>query len=175
MVVEQLAARWRTDWTDEPKFQARGGAGAAERRAGVVVPAADVHEFERRVGGRNDGFYQLPPERLLVVVDDADLPLGGLRMRPSGSSGGHHGLESIEQRLGTRATPRLRVGIGRAAGAREISNYVLGKFATDEQDLWAKVLTVAADQAECWLDAGIATAMNQYNGVVDSGNENIKK
>jgi peptidyl-tRNA hydrolase len=58
---------------------------------------------------------------------------------------------------------------------REISNYVLGKFDAAESVLLEKVLTVAADQAECWLDAGIAKAMNQYNGVVNSGNENIKK
>jgi PTH1 family peptidyl-tRNA hydrolase len=174
MVVEQLAARWKTDWTDEKKFQARVAQG---RRNGGPVWLCQPQTFMNLSGetvAAMLGFYQLPPERLLVVVDDADLPLGGLRLRPAGSSGGHHGLESIERQLGTQATPRLRVGIGRAAGAREISNYVLGKFAADDQDLWAKVLTVAADQAECWLDAGIATAMNQYNGVVNPGNENIK-
>ena len=60
-------------------------------------------------------FYQLPPDRMLIVVDDADLPLGQIRLRPEGSSGGHHGLESVEQQLGTRDYPRLRLGIGRRA------------------------------------------------------------
>jgi PTH1 family peptidyl-tRNA hydrolase len=119
-------------------------------------------------------FYQLPPVRLLVVVDDADLPLGTLRLRPEGSSGGHHGLESIEQHLGTSATARLRIGIGRTDGLREISDHVLGKFDAGESVRLEEVLTVAADQAECWLDAGIEKAMNQYNGVASSGNENIK-
>ena len=175
MVVEQLAARWQADWTDEKKFQARV---AQARRNGGPVWLCQPQTFMNLSGeavGAMMAFYQLPPERLLVVVDDADLPLGGLRLRPAGSSGGHHGLESVEQHLGTRAVARLRVGIGRADGAREISNHVLGKFAPDENGLLEKVLTVAADQAECWLDAGIATAMNQYNGVVNSGNENIKK
>ncbi len=117
-------------------------------------------------------FYQVPRERLLVVVDDADLPLGELRLRPSGSSGGHHGLESVEQHLGTREYARLRVGIGRQAGAREITGHVLGRFSSTEAALADTVLTVASDQAETWLDAGIQRAMSQFNGVaVTSANE----
>ena len=76
----------------------------------------------------------LPTPRLaamLVVVDDADLPLGEIRLRAGGSSGGHHGLESVEQHLGTRDYARLRIGIGRQAGAREITGYVLGRFNSD--------------------------------------------
>jgi PTH1 family peptidyl-tRNA hydrolase len=103
---------------------------------------------------------------LLVVVDDADLPLGELRLRPAGSSGGHHGLESIEQRLGTRNYARLRIGIGREAGARQISGYVLGRFDSTEMKLVDTVLNVACDQAECWLRAGIQKAMSQFNGAV---------
>jgi PTH1 family peptidyl-tRNA hydrolase len=90
-------------------------------------------------------------------------------LRPGGSSGGHHGLESIEAQLGTREYPRLRVGIGRREGAREITGHVLGRFDSTEADLVAKVLTVAANQAEAWLMAGIQKAMNQFNGVVDGG------
>jgi len=105
-------------------------------------------------------------------VDDADLPLGQLRLRPGGSSAGHHGLESIEQHLSTRDYPRLRVGIGRQNGAREITGHVLGRFSSTEAALADKVLTVAADQAETWLAAGIQKAMSQFNGIVtDSANE----
>lgn len=111
-------------------------------------------------------YYHLPPEKLLVIVDDADLPLGELRLRPGGSSGGHHGLESIERRLGTRDYPRQRIGIGRQAGAREITDYVLGRFHSTETALADKVLDVAADQAQAWLDAGIQKAMSKFNGVV---------
>jgi peptidyl-tRNA hydrolase, PTH1 family len=109
---------------------------------------------------------------VLVVVDDADLPLGELRLRPRGSSGGHHGLESIERHLGTREYPRLRLGIGRQNGAREITGYVLGRFHSTELELAAKVLTAATDQAESWLETGIQKAMSQFNGVVgDSAKE----
>ncbi len=65
---------------------------------------------------------------MVVVVDDADLPLGEIRLRAGGSSGGHHGLESIEQHLGSREFARLRIGIGRRDGAREITGHVLGRF-----------------------------------------------
>jgi UDP-N-acetylenolpyruvoylglucosamine reductase len=95
-----------------------------------------------------------------------------LRLRPGGSSGGHHGLESIEQHLGTREYARLRVGIGRQSGAREITGYVLGRFNSTEAALVDRVLTVASDQAETWLEAGIQRAMSQFNGVVsDPANE----
>jgi PTH1 family peptidyl-tRNA hydrolase len=112
-------------------------------------------------------FYDLAPVKILVVMDDADLPLGQLRLRPRGSSGGHHGLESIEQHLGTREYPRLRVGIGRREGAREITGHVLGRFDSTEAVLADKVLIRAADQAEAWLVAGIQKAMTRFNGVID--------
>ena len=99
-------------------------------------------------------FYRIPFNAVLVVVDDADLPLGELRLRPRGSSGGHHGLESIESHLGTREFARLRIGIGRTDGARQITNYVLGRFSAGEAELAEKVFAAAANQAECWLTAG---------------------
>jgi PTH1 family peptidyl-tRNA hydrolase len=112
--------------------------------------------------------------QILVAVDDADLPFGEIRLRKSGSSGGHHGLESIEQHLASREFARLRIGIGRKDSSREITNYVLGKFDSGENDLLKKVLERASDQIETWLEAGIEKAMSQFNGVVDSTNEKKK-
>lgn len=109
-------------------------------------------------------FYRLALTHLLVIVDDADLSLGQLRLKPSGSSGGHHGLESIEQHLGTRNYARLRVGIGRQGTERQIAGYVLGRFDSTEAAVADKILDVAADQAQTWLVAGIQKAMNLYNG-----------
>lgn len=113
-------------------------------------------------------FYRLPLDHLLVAVDDADLPLGELRLRTGGSSGGHHGLESVGQHLATQTFARLRLGIGRKDGAREITDYVLDRFDAAEAALMEKVLGRAADQAECWLDDGIEMAMNQFNGSVET-------
>jgi PTH1 family peptidyl-tRNA hydrolase len=175
MVVEQLASRWGAVWNDEKKFAARvAQARRGEQRVWLSQPQTFMNLSGETVAAMVK-FYQLPLNRLLVVVDDADLPLGTIRLRPDGSSGGHHGLESIEQHLASRQTARMRIGIGRVDGVREIGSYVLGKFDATESVLLEKVLTVAANQAECWLDAGIAKAMNQYNGVVSSGNDNIKK
>ena len=165
-LVERLAERWRAGWTYEKRFNAR--LAKAERSSGSVwlcQPQTYMNSSGETVG-RAVEYYRIAIGRLLVAVDDADLPLGEIRLRPGGSSGGHHGLESLEQHLGTREYGRLRIGIGREAGGREITNYVLGRFSSTELPLLDKVLTVACDQLECWLDAGIQKAMSQFNGVV---------
>jgi peptidyl-tRNA hydrolase, PTH1 family len=172
LVAERLADRWQASWTYEKKFNARlASAQRGPRRALLCEPQTYMNSSGEAVGAVL-GYYQVPPTGLLVVVDDADLPLGELRLRPGGSSGGHHGLESIEQHVGTREYARLRVGIGRQDGAREITGYVLGRFGSTEAALADRVLTVATDQAEAWLEAGIQKAMSQFNGVVsDPANE----
>ena len=125
--------------------------------------ASSVRRFAARSAFRNRIHFT-------GFVDDADLPLGELRLRSGGSSGGHHGLESIERRVGTREFARLRIGIGRADGAREITDHVLGRFSAAEAAVAEKVLTVACDQVECWLHDGIQKAMTQFNGIVESSN-----
>lgn len=175
LLLEKLAGRWRANWVLEKKFNARvAKVQFGERRALLCQPQTFMNSSGDAVGALMK-FYQLPPSRLLVSVDDADLPLGEIRLRGCGSSGGHHGLESIQAHLGTREFARQRIGIGRTDGAREITNYVLGKFSAAEALVFEKILTVAADQAECWLNAGIQKAMNQFNGVVkDSASEGKK-
>jgi PTH1 family peptidyl-tRNA hydrolase len=172
LVADRLAERWRASWTYEKKFSARlASVQQNERRTLLCEPQTHMNSSGEAVGAVV-AFYRVPLTGLLVVVDDADLPLGQIRLRPGGSSGGHHGLESIEQHLGTRDYARLRIGIGRLSGAREITGYVLGRFSSTEAALADRVLTVASDQAETWLEAGIQKAMRQFNGVVnDSANE----
>jgi len=166
MVVELLAERWRGRWATESKFQARiARAGRGESRVILCQPQTFMNASGEAVATLAR-FYQVLPPGLLVVMDDADLPLGEIRLRPGGSSGGHHGLESLEQHLGTRQFARLRVGIGRQIGAREITGHVLGRLSAAEAEVMDKVLRAAADQAECWLDAGVQKAMNDFNGVV---------
>jgi PTH1 family peptidyl-tRNA hydrolase len=174
LLVEKLAVRWKADWTDERKFDARI---AKAERSGKKVLLCEPQTFMNLSGetvGALTKFYQLPLKQLLVTVDDADLPLGEIRLRAGGSSGGHHGLESIEQHLASREFARLRIGIGRKDSSREIANYVLGKFDSDEGELLGKVLERASNQIETWLEAGVEKAMSQFNGVVDSTNEKKK-
>jgi PTH1 family peptidyl-tRNA hydrolase len=171
LLVEKLAEKWKAGWATERKFQARV---ARAERGGRKVLLAEPQTF-MNLSGESAGalvkFYQLPLDKILVVVDDADLPLGEIRLRPGGGSGGHHGLESVTEHLGAREYARLRIGIGRKTEARQITGHVLGKFSADENALLEKVLERAAGQLECWLDAGIQKAMSQFNGVVSPTNE----
>lgn len=109
-------------------------------------------------------FYDLPLERLLVCYDDIDLPVGALRLRPEGSSGGHNGMKSIIQRLGTPAFPRLRIGIGRPPGRRAAASHVLQDLRGDELEFVNAVLDRAAEAIETFIQDGIVTAMNRFNG-----------
>jgi PTH1 family peptidyl-tRNA hydrolase len=172
LVLEQLGQRWRANWNLEKKFSSRL---AKMERNGRKIILAQPQTFMNASGkavASLSSFFRLPTAQVLIVVDDADLPFGEIRMRSGGSSGGHHGLESIEQHLGTREFPRLRIGIGRrATDNREITNYVLGQFAADERELMGKILTRAGEQIDCWLNAGIQKAMSQFNGAVIAPNK----
>ncbi len=171
LLVEQLAEQWQSGWANERKFVARV---AKSERNGKKVLLCEPQTFMNLSGesvGALVNYYRLPLGKFLVAVDDADLPFGEIRLRKSGSSGGHHGLESIEQHLASREFARLRIGIGRKDSSRQIANYVLGKFDSSENELLKKVLERAANQVETWLTSGIEKAMSQFNGVVDSTNE----
>jgi PTH1 family peptidyl-tRNA hydrolase len=167
MLVDLLAKRWDTEWANEKKFQSRiAKADRDGRRAVLSQPQTYMNASGKAVGALVN-FYQLPLKKLVVVLDDADLPLGEIRLRPAGSSGGHHGLESIEQHLGSREYPRLRIGIGRKDGAREITGHVLGRLNATEMAVMEKVLARGADQVECWLAHGLQKAMSQFNGAIE--------
>ncbi len=160
MLADLLVRRWRAEWSAGKKFQSRI---AKVERGGRPVVLCEPQTFMNLSGeavGALLSFYRLPSTRLLVAVDDADLPLGEIRLRPGGSSGGHHGLESIEQHLSSREFARLRIGIGRKDGQREITGHVLGRMAPGETLVMEKVLARAADQVECWLAHGLQTIAN---------------
>jgi len=168
MVVERLAALWKVEWSLEKKFSARVAKLERDgKRAWLCQPQTYMNLSGESVGAVL-GFRKIPATRLLVVVDDADLPFGGIRLRPGGSSGGHHGLESIEQHLGTREYARQRIGIGRRdQSVRQIAGHVLEQFSPAERDLLEKILQKACEQVECWFGLGVAKAMNQFNGAVN--------
>jgi len=176
MVVERLAGRWRAKWALDDKFMSRLAKVEREgRRLMLGQPQTYMNQSGEAVG-KLTKYFRIPLERLLAVVDDADLALGEIRLRRQGSSGGHRGLKSIEQHLGSREYARLRVGIGRAPGAaREITDHVLGRFTAEESALLKKVLDRAADQIECWIKDGIAKAMSQFNGAAQGSESEDKQ
>ena len=172
LLVEKLAEQWRANWSNERKFNARIARGESGGKRVLLCEPQTFMNLSGEAVGALVKFYQVPLPDFLVVVDDADLPLGEIRLRPGGGgSGGHHGLDSVAQHLGSRGFARLRIGIGRKDGAREIVNHVLGKFDADENGLLEKVLARAVGQVDCWLNAGLQKAMSQFNGAISPTNE----
>ena len=107
--------------------------------------------------------YGIAPSDLLVVYDDLDLPLGKIRLRARGSSGGHRGLDSIIRQTGTTAFPRLRLGIGRPAYGDPV-DYVLEDWRPEERAIMDETYARACDAIDCFLREGIVAAMNRFNG-----------
>ncbi|MDR0326501.1 MAG: aminoacyl-tRNA hydrolase [Oscillospiraceae bacterium] len=109
-------------------------------------------------------FYQIPPERIIVVYDEAALPPGRLRLRASGSDGGHNGLKDILYHLQTDRFPRVRIGVGGPPHPdTDLADWVLAPIASADRTLFADAVRRAADAVECIVREGIETAMNQYN------------
>ena len=110
-------------------------------------------------------FYKLPPERVLVISDDVSLPVGKLRIRKGGSAGGHNGLKSIIQHLGTDQFPRIKVGVGQKPHPDyDMADWVLSKFAGEDLKTITEAIRKAADAVECLIQEGPDKAMNRFNG-----------
>jgi peptidyl-tRNA hydrolase, PTH1 family len=165
IVVEALADRWglgRRDW--QKKGEARF-AHARDKRALLVEPLSYMNVSGPPVLGLAT-FYKVPPPRILVVVDDLDLPFGTLRMRAEGSSGGHNGLKSLIAVFGT-GFPRLRIGIGRGREHDAIDR-VLGDFSPEELAALPAIVDRAVTGIQTWLEQGVTQAMNAVNARASS-------
>lgn len=176
MVVDLLADRHRAGWRSERKFFAEvAEVNLGGGRLRLCKPQTFMNASGESVGPLTQ-FYRIPAEQVLVVSDDADLPFGTLRLRPGGSPGGHHGLMSVEQHLGSRAFARQRVGIARPEqSVRDIAGHVLGRFGPEERGQLARVLDQAVRQIEVAAREGLARAMNLYNGTVDGSSQMRKE
>jgi len=164
-VVDLLADRWRQ--TGEGRV--RDGAALLEVRrpgpAGRVLLVKPLKYMNLSGGALKAALRQTDVDvgnDLLVVADDIDLPLGRMRLRRSGSAGGHNGLRSIIAALGTDEFHRLRIGVGRAG---EAVDHVLATFRPDEREVADEMVQLGADAAERWLSDGIDEAMNAFNGL----------
>jgi peptidyl-tRNA hydrolase, PTH1 family len=163
-VVDLLADRWRL--TGEGRI--RDGAAVLEARHpehGRVLLVKPMRYMNRSGMPLRAALRQTdadPASDLLLVTDDIDLPLGRLRLRRSGSAGGHNGLRDVIATFGTEEFNRLRIGVGRAGVA---ASHVLATFKPDERELASEMVAVGADAAERWLADGVDEAMNTFNGV----------
>jgi PTH1 family peptidyl-tRNA hydrolase len=142
---------------------ARLALGRINRRRSILAkPQTYMNESGLAVAGLAR-YYRIPPESVLVVHDDLDIDLGTLRLRPEGGSGGHKGMQSIIQHLGSQAFPRLRLGIGRPPGRMDPADYVLQDFSSQEEELVADVIQRAVAAIETWLHEGTEAAMDRHN------------
>ena len=122
--------------------------------------------FMNRSGGAIVGllqFYKIEIADLLVIVDEVQLEVGRIRLRPSGSAGGHNGLRSIIESLGTEDFPRLRIGVGRGDAQRDLADHVLSRVEPAEQPVVAEAIGRAADAAELFVEDGLLSTMNRFN------------
>lgn len=143
---------------------------------GRPVLLAKPQTFMNRSGqavGRLCREYQVAPDHLLVVYDDLDLPLGRLRLRPEGGSGGHKGMRSIIEALGTQLFARLRVGIDRPPPGVDPADHVLRPFAEEEKALVAEAVTRAVASIESWCVEGILAAMDTFNRLESTRGEEV--
>ncbi|MBT9313437.1 aminoacyl-tRNA hydrolase [Leptothoe kymatousa] len=169
-VIDHLAAQWSVKLTENKRFHGNFGEfrlGTGDRLI-LLKPTTYMNRSGQSVRAVLD-WYKLTAADVLVIYDDMDLPIGKLRLRLSGSAGGHNGMKSIISHLGTQDFPRLRLGISRADQAAgqpggAVVGHVLGKFAPDERKVVNASIDFAGEAVEFSLRKGIERAMNLYNG-----------
>ena len=148
------------------KFKAQIGNGKVEGIPVIIAKPLTYMNNSGEAVAPLVHYFKVPLERMLVIHDDMDLPLGTLRMRPSGGSAGHNGMLSIFDKLGTNAISRLRVGIGRPPGRMDPADYVLQDFPKSEEELLNMVIAQACEAVLAFITTGLEKAMNTYNGEV---------
>ena len=168
MVVDALVDRWRLEGQWREKFDALLIKHLRGDDPVIVAKPLTFMNLSGQAVQAIAGFYKIEPADMLVIVDEAALPLGRLRARRDGSAGGHNGLKSLIQHLGTQAFPRLRVGVGRGANGRDLSDHVLGRFDAGERDTVSAAVLRAADAAEMFIADGIERVMNAFNAADDN-------
>lgn len=162
MVVDEIARRLGASFTRVEQRALITKADYLGRRILLAKPRTYMNLSGQSVGGLSR-FYKIPPERILVIYDDVDLPFETIRLRPEGGSAGQKGMKSIIEHLATQEFPRLRVGVGRPPGRMATPDYVLQDFSKDQMFSLAFVVGKSAEAALAFVSEGILAAMNSYN------------
>jgi len=162
MVLDKLAALLGESF-GRVKFESLIAQAQYEEERLVLAKPRTYMNLSGRAVGALMRFHKLPPERLLVIYDEVDIPFDSLRIRPEGGSAGHKGMKSVIESLGTQDFPRMRVGIGKAPGKKKTPSHVLQDFSAKEQEILPIVLQDAAEAALKFVSHGISEAMNQHN------------
>ena len=162
-VVDELVNRWRVSDQWREKFDALQVKTMRGEDSVIISKPLTFMNLSGRAVAAIAGFYKIEPADVLVIVDEVALPLGRLRARRDGSAGGHNGLKSIIEHLGTNAFPRMRVGVGRGDNRRDLADHVLGRFEASERDIVSAAVLRAADATEVFVSDGIERVMNAFN------------
>jgi len=171
-VIDELARRWGVaQWRES--FECLAARTMHQGEAVLLGKPLTFMNLSGRAVAGLAGFYKVDVPDLLIVTDDVALPLGRLRARRGGSDGGHNGLKSIAQALGTDAYARLRIGVGRGditgpdgrvVGRPGMADHVLGRFRPEERETISAAILRAADASEVFITEGIERVMNAFNG-----------
>jgi PTH1 family peptidyl-tRNA hydrolase len=138
-------------------------------RVAIVKPTTYMNRSGNALGPLLDASNFDVAQEMLVVVDDFQLPLGSYRLRARGSAGGHNGLSSIENRLGSQEYGRLRIGVGPVtAEFPDPADFVLSPFEPEEVDILSELLPTMTEAVECWIKEGMEVAMNRHNRRMDA-------
>jgi PTH1 family peptidyl-tRNA hydrolase len=168
MVVDALADRWRVSDAWRERFDALQIKTTVGDAPVVIAKPLTFMNLSGQAVSAIAGFFKIEPADVLVIVDEAALPLGRLRARRDGGAGGHNGLKSLIQHLGTQNFPRMRVGVGRGADGRDLSDHVLGRFEPSERETVSAAVLRAADATEMFISDGIERVMNAFNAAQDT-------
>jgi PTH1 family peptidyl-tRNA hydrolase len=166
--ADRLAARHGAAWEAAP----RGVAALVGRWRAEDAVLAKPLTFMNLSGTAVVGllqFYKIEVPDLLVLVDEVQIETGRIKINPEGSAGGHNGLRSIIESLGSLQFARLRIGVGRGDSRRDLADHVLARFETEERVVIADAIDKAADAAEAFVVDGLAAAMNRYNRKPEAG------
>lgn len=163
--IEELAKIWQIPLKENKRFQGMFAEGFAPgaKKVRLLKPLTYMNRSGQSVRAVTD-WYKISAQSVLVIYDDMDLPVGRLRMRLTGSAGGHNGMKSIISHLGSKDFPRLRIGIGKSDEKKSTVNHVLGKFAPQEILSIDEVMYASIKAIELSLKEGMEQSMNRYNG-----------
>jgi PTH1 family peptidyl-tRNA hydrolase len=167
--VDQLSDHWNMPFQKE-KWHSQVAEGIIHGEKVLLLKPQTYMNLSGEAVGAVVRFFQLDWEDLLVIYDDMDLPLGQLRLRQKGSAGGHNGIKSIIEHLGTKQFNRIKIGIDRPPAGMSVVNHVLSPFSEDDHQLVADAATYAAKATELWLTDGFFIAMNTFNSKGRKGN-----
>jgi peptidyl-tRNA hydrolase, PTH1 family len=162
-VIDSLVSEFNTKLT-KVQFKAMIGSVELDNAHIILAKPQTFMNLSGQAVASLIRFYKIPLDHVIVAHDDIDLPLGTIRIRPGGGSGGQKGLASTIEKLGTQDFPRMRIGIGRPSGSQEAAGYVLQEFSSADAKVLIDVLPTAVQAMRTFISDGLEAAMTRFNG-----------